>query len=602
MAQILSVNNLSKSFAGKTLFSGVQFGVFDEDRIGFIGPNGAGKSTLLKILAGVESADSGEVVKRKGLRLAYLAQTPEFGEDETLLSALTSVCEDPHEGLAKGYELLSKFDLNQFGEDFLARKLSGGWQKKLALARELMKNPELFIFDEPTNHLDVTSILWLEELINNSSWATIVVTHDRLFLQRISNKIFDLDPQNPTPLTSYSGDYLTYMENKDILLAGQRAREDRLKNTLSRETEWLRRGAKARLTKQKARIDRAGDLAEEVSLLRDKNKARQAGIEFSGAERNPKKLIEIKNLTKKINNRILFKDLSYIVGPQTRLALLGDNGCGKSTLIKILVGQSRPDSGSVDRADKLQIAYFEQGRDTLKPEESVLKNICPSGDHVDFQGQFVHVRSYLERFLFFKDQHDQPVKKLSGGEQARLRIAQLMLQKAQVLILDEPTNDLDLRTLSVLQGALEEFNGAVILVTHDRFFMDSAASEILAFIPISPYENKIEKFSGYYQWERWYAEQGSNQGKGKAQSSGGEAPSAGAEAPKRKLSNKEKYEFENIESKIQELESQLSHLEKQSADRGDAKVAQEHYQKIGELHAQIEKMYARWSELEALVK
>lgn len=607
MSQLISVNKLSKSFAGKTLFSGVQFGIFEKDRIGFVGPNGAGKSTLLKILAGLEQADAGDVVKRKGLRLAYLPQSPTFKSDETILSALMNAVDDNYDLLAKAYEYLSKLNLIQFGEDFLAEKLSGGWQKKLAIARELIKDPELFIFDEPTNHLDVTSILWLEEFINDASWASVVITHDRLFLQRISNKIFDLDPQNPNPLIVFSGDYLKYLDEKELLLAGQRAREDRLKNVMARETEWLRRGAKARQTKQKARIERAGDLSSEVKNLAEKNRQRNIDIEFKDAERNPQKLIELKNVTKKLNSRILFEDVNYMVTPKTRLALLGDNGCGKSTLLKVIVGSLQPDSGEVYRAENLKINYFEQTRETLNFNQSVLKNICPEGDYVDFQGQFVFGRSYLERFQFPRQQHDLPVGKLSGGEQARLRIAQMMLQKSQVLILDEPTNDLDLSTLLVLQEALREFNGAVILVTHDRFFMDAVAKDILAFVPVSENENKIEKFSGYFQWEEWFSQWEQEQdAKSKKSATISEAGSTEATPTrKKKLSFKDQHDYETIEAKLQKLEEDLSGKESlmHSAEvMANSKRLEELYKEVSALQGEIERLYNRWSELEALVK
>lgn len=611
MSQLISVNKLAKSFAGKTLFTGVQFGIFEKDRIGFVGPNGAGKSTLLKILVGLETPDAGEVVKRKGLRLAYLPQTPTFGEGDTLLSALMDSVDHDYDHLHKAYEYLSKLELDQFGEDFMARQLSGGWQKKLAIARELMKDPELFIFDEPTNHLDVTSILWLEEFINSSGWASVVITHDRLFLQRISNKIFDLDPQNPNPLICFNGDYLKYLDEKELLLAGQRSREDKLRNVLTRETEWLRRGAKARQTKQKARIERADDLSSEVKNLADKNRQRNIEIEFKDADRNPQKLIELKNISKKLGERILFQNINFLVTPKTRLALLGDNGCGKSTLLKMIVGEQSPDSGEIYRADKLKISYFEQTRETLNFNQSVLKNICPEGDYVDFQGQYVFGRSYLERFQFPRQQHDLPVGKLSGGEQARLRIAQMMLQKAQVLILDEPTNDLDLNTLLVLQDALSEFNGAVILVTHDRFFMDAVAKEILAFVPVSNTENRIEKFSGYFQWEEWFSQwQQTKQSPQKLSETSDQISVAASEdnnstAKKKKLSFKDQRDYETIEAKILQLEDELAEKEKlmhlPETVANSSKVS-ELYTEVSSLQKEIEKLYARWAELEKLVK
>ncbi|WP_373999081.1 ABC-F family ATP-binding cassette domain-containing protein [Bdellovibrio bacteriovorus] len=595
---LISTYKLEKAFAGKTLFKNVSLGIEEGERVGLVGPNGAGKSTLLRILAGKMEADSGDVTAKKGLRLGFLEQTPLFKDDETILDAILSKCADYHESLADGYEWMARLELSQFGENFLVKDLSGGWRKRVALARELVLEPELLMLDEPTNHLDVTSILWLEEFLSRAPFATLIITHDRLFLQRATNKIFDLDPKNPNYLLSVKGGYLEYLEAKDQLLQAQEQREVVLKNTLRRETEWLRRGAKARQTKQKARIERAGDLKDDVQELAAKNAARVAKIEFKDAERNPQKLMEVDHITKAYNGRVLFKDFSYLVNPKTRLALLGDNGSGKSTLIRILLGEELPDTGRVARADKLKVAYFEQNRETLKPKESVLKNICPEGDYVHYQGQYVFARSYLERFLFNRQQMDLPVEKLSGGEQSRLRLAQLMLNEAQVLILDEPTNDLDVGTLTVLEDSLKDFNGAVILVTHDRYFMDQVASTILAFHKKPDGTTSLENFAGYLQWEEWYEEQKElealEQKKAKAED-------IKAAAKPGKLSFKEKFELENMEGTILGLEEKLSGLQTESGKPevvSQASKVQELYVEISKVQAELEKLYARWAELE----
>lgn len=602
---LISTYKLEKSFAGKPLFKNVSLGIEDGDRVGLVGPNGAGKSTLLKILAGQMETDGGEVTAKKGLRLGFLEQTPLFKPQETILDAVLSKCADHHESLASAYEWMARLELSQFGEQFLVEDLSGGWKKRVALARELVRDPELLLLDEPTNHLDVTSILWLEDFLSRAPFATLIITHDRLFLQRTTNKIFDLDPKNPNYLLSVKGGYLEYLEAKEQLLQAQEQREVVLKNTLRRETEWLRRGAKARQTKQKARIERAGDLKEDVQDLSVKNAARKVKIEFKETERNPQKLIALDQVTKAYNGRVLFKDFSYLVNPKTRLALLGDNGSGKSTLIRIFLGEERPDSGTVTQADKLKIAYFEQNRETLKPKESVLKNICPDGDYVHYQGQYVFARSYLERFLFNRQQMDLPVEKLSGGEQSRLRIAQLMLNEAQVLILDEPTNDLDVATLSVLEDSLKEFNGAVILVTHDRYFMDQVASQIIAFHKNLDGSTTLENFAGYLQWEEWFEEQKAIQAaETKREIELKKAEVKGSNKPV-KLSFKEKFELENIESEILGLEEKLEALQKESVSPevvSQASKVQELYQQISDLQSLIEKRYARWAELEKKVQ
>lgn len=596
---LINTHKLEKAFAGKVLFKNVSLGIEEGERVGLVGPNGAGKSTLLKILAGKMAPDSGDVTAKKGLRLGYLEQTPVFKPGETILEAILSKCLDEHESIGAAYEWLARLELSQFGESFLVQDLSGGWKKRVALARELVLGPELLLLDEPTNHLDVSSIMWLEDFLSRAPFATLTITHDRLFLQRTVNKIFDLDPKNPNYLISTTGGYLEFLEAKEILLAGQEQKELAMKNTLRRETEWLRRGAKARLTKQKARIERAGTLKDDVEELSSKNAARKVKIEFKETDRNPQKLIDVDHVTKSYDGRVLFKDFSYLVTPKTRLALLGDNGSGKSTLIRILLQQEQPTSGRVVQADKLKISYFEQNRETLKPQESVLKNICPDGDYVHYQGQYVFARSYLERFLFNRQQMDLPVEKLSGGEQSRLRIAQLMLNEAQVLILDEPTNDLDVATLTVLEESLKDFNGAVILVTHDRFFMDQVATDILAFHKQADGETTMERFAGYLQWEEWYEEQKELQAQELKKEKKMEKAAAAAKPVK--LSFKEKFELENMEATIFDLEAKLSELQ---AEAGKPEVAsqagkvQELYAQISGLQSKIEGLYARWAELE----
>ncbi len=595
---LINTHKLEKAFAGKVLFKNVSLGIEEGDRVGLVGPNGAGKSTLLKILAGRMKADSGDVTGKKGLRIGFLDQSPEFEPGISILDAIMSDA-DYNEHIGPAYEWMARLELSQFGDTFLVEDLSGGWRKRVALARELVRGPELLLLDEPTNHLDVSSILWLEEFLAKAQFATLIITHDRLFLQRVTNKIFDLDPKNPNYLFSIEGEYSDYTEAKELMMAGQEAKELTMKNTLRRETEWLRRGAKARLTKQKARIDRAYTLKDDVSDLQAKNAARTVKIEFKDAERNPQKLMELTHVTKAYDGRVLFKDFSYLVSPKTRMALLGDNGSGKSTLIRILLGQEQPDMGEVKQADKLKVAYFEQNRETLNPKQSVLKNICPDGDYVHYQGQYVFARSYLERFQFHRQQVDLPVEKLSGGEQARLRIAQLMLNEAQVLVLDEPTNDLDVATLAVLEESLREFNGAVILVTHDRYFMDQVAKEIIALHKNPDGHTTMEKFAGYLQWEEWFEDQKDLENLKKEEVKL-EAKSAAGKT--KKLSFKEKFELENMEATIQGLEAKLEAATAQSVLPevvSNATKVQEIYAEMAKLQSEIDRLYARWSELEA---
>lgn len=595
---LLNAHNLTKSFAGKTLFEKVSLGINEGDKIGLVGPNGAGKSTLLKILSNRMQTDSGQVTSKKGLQIGFLDQDPQFKPGETIIQAILSHCKDPDDRLGQAYEWFAKLELAQFGDDFLVSQLSGGWRKRVALARELVHEPELLMLDEPTNHLDITSILWLEEFIQAAPFAVVLITHDRLFLQRVVRKVFDLDPKNPNYLLTVDGDYLQYLETKDQLLAAQQQRETVLKNTLRRETEWLRRGAKARQTKQKARISSAGELKDEVERLEGKNASRDMKIDFGENEKGPQRLVAAEKISKSFEGKVLFEDFTYLVTPRTRLALLGDNGCGKSTLIKIILGLQKPDTGTIKQAEKLKVSYFEQGRDDLKMKESVLKNICPEGDYVSYRGQFVHARSYLERFHFYRLQHDLPVEKLSGGEKARLRIAQLMLQESQVLVLDEPTNDLDVHTLSVLEDALKDFNGAVILVTHDRYFMDQVASDILAFHDHPTRGRELHFFAGYLQWEEWFEkekllEELEKKNPSKNGSSG--------EGKKQKLSFKDKFELENMESTLAEAEAALTKIQREMDDPANASQAKkllELSESLRKAQEKVEVLYARWAELE----
>lgn len=597
---LLNANDLQKTFGSRTLFQSIAFGIETGDRIGLVGPNGSGKSTLMKILAGTADPDAGRVTRKKGLRIGFLEQTPTFTEGSTILSTLIEKAEDPNDAISIALQIMAKLELTRFGEDTEVSTLSGGWKKRLALGRELVTEPELLLLDEPTNHLDVTSILWLEDfLIGANSFAVMMITHDRLFLQRVANRIFDLDPRNPNELLVVGGDYVKYLEIKEQELAALKRHEQVKRNTLRRETEWLQRGAIARLKKQTARIDSAHQLKNTVEALERKNQSTKVDLSFGSAERNPQKLILAKDISKAYGDVQLFEHLDLLVNPKTRLALLGDNGSGKSTLIRLLLGQEEPDEGTIERAEKIKVSYFEQGRESLNFEQSVLKNICPQGDYVSFRGAMVHVRSYLDRFFFSGNRADMPVAKLSGGEQARLRLAQMMLQECQVLVLDEPTNDLDVETLEVLENSINEFNGAVIIVTHDRYFMDAVSNQILAFPPQEYASDGLQKFANYFQWEEWFRALPQISVQTQKQNNKSNA------AAKERLSFKEKRELEQMESGIQTLESKIANLTKESED---PKVLANHlrlteiHSELAKLQTELELKFTRWSALEAKAK
>lgn len=584
---LVSGKDITKSYGARPLFESLAFAIEDKERVGLIGPNGAGKSTLLRILAGKISPDSGDLSFQKGLKVGFLEQTPTLPLEKSVGASVL-------EGGEKGAELLSKLNLTSMS-DMKLGELSGGWQKRVALARELVKEPQLLLLDEPTNHLDVESIMWLETFLARADFATITVTHDRLFLQRVATRMLELDRRNPQGLLNVRGDYATYLDRKAELLETQAQTEVKLQNKLRRETQWLRQGAKARTTKQQARIHGAADLKDEVEELEFRNQSRTARLDFQSSDRKPKRLIEAKQISKAAGGKTLFRNLDLFIGPGDRIGLLGVNGCGKSTLIRVLLNQEAPDSGQILRTDHLKVAYFEQNRETLDPNETLKRTLCPHGEQVNYRGRLVHIHGYLDRFLFRKDQADMAVGRLSGGEQARVLLARLMLHEANVLVLDEPTNDLDVETLDVLSDCLTNFDGAVLLVTHDRYFLDEVASQIVAF---TGQGGNLISFAGLNQWENWYREQGSA-----AKAAPKVAAAPASVKKKTKLGFKEQREYDQIEGKISEVESRLTELKTESEKPENASRAirlSELYQEMAKAEAEIETLYARWTELEAM--
>jgi ABC transport system ATP-binding/permease protein len=600
VAILLSAQDLGHAFGARALFDDVSFTLADGDRVGLIGPNGAGKSTLLRILAGELGADRGNVARRGGLRVAFLPQMPTFEPGATVRAAVAAGA-----GAAGGWEeearvdeLIAKLGLGgpEAGADQAVEKLSGGWSKRVALARALVAGPDLLLLDEPTNHLDVESIAWLERFLAQARFATVTVTHDRLFLQRIANRILELDRRNAGGLLDVAGDYATYVERKADAMAAQERREDVLRNTLRRETEWLRRGPKARSTKQEARIQRAGTLSDEVAELGTRNAKRSVDLDFQATGRKTKRLIEARSVSVRYDARVIFEPLDLIIGPGSRIGLLGPNGCGKSTLLRVLTGAQAPTAGEVTRVPGLEIAFFEQDRAALDPARTVADTVCPDGDFVQFRGARVHRAGYLERFLFRSEQLSQPVGRLSGGEQSRLLVAQLMLRPASVLVLDEPTNDLDLATLGILEDALTSFEGAVLLVSHDRYFLDQVATQILAFHTMPGEEGRLTAFVGLEQWEEWQRTQVSGARRAAA-------PKASAPAPRKKLSFNQQREWDTIEARIGEAEAKVKALEgelQSPAIASNAARIMALADEAGAAQGEVDRLYARWAELEAL--
>ena len=608
---LLAATGLTKAFGSRPLFERISVSIDAGDRVGLIGPNGAGKSTLLSLLAAVETPDEGTVTATRGLVIGYLAQVPAFREGASIRETVLEGAKDHgageeewKAGLAAD-EYIARLTLT--AEDRTPEtpvtRLSGGWKKRVALARELVRRPDLLLLDEPTNHLDVEAILWLEGLLAKAPFATVTVTHDRLFLQRVANRILELDPRNPGGLLDVRGNYETYLSVKEARLSADIEREASLKNRLRRETEWLRRGAKARSTKQQARIQRAGALEGEVEELATRTRSASVRLDFQDSGRSPKRLIAAKGIGKGYGGHLLFDGLDLLVTPESRIGLLGPNGCGKSTLLRVLLGSEAPDTGEVLRADNLSPIVFEQGRESLDPDSTPAKTLCPAGDKVEFCGAFVHIKSYLDRFLFRPEQMEMAVGRLSGGEQSRLLLARLMLKKTNLLVLDEPTNDLDLATLAVMEDCLSDFPGAVLLVTHDRWFLDRVTNQILAFGKDAKGEGTLVSLAGLDQWEAWRAAEREEKPGNGGPACGMGAPSAQAAAPgrKRRLGYLEQRELDGMEERILAAEGARDALKAECEKPENATDGLKLVELLGKIEAcqsEIDRLYERWDELQ----
>ncbi len=600
MGVLLSAHKIAKTFGIQNLFKEITFSIEDGQKIGLIGPNGAGKSTLLQIIAQKIKPDKGDVSFGKSLVVGYLEQNPTFQKDELVIDALLSGVAHAEDASsqARAYELISKLQLEDetdYGQKSVSA-LSGGWLKRVALARELMKEPNLLLLDEPTNHLDVVSIQWLEEFLSSQHLlGYLVITHDRLFLQNTCDMIFDLDIKNPDGLIKFEGTYADFLDLKDSLMSSQKTLLSTQKNTLRRETEWLRRGAKARQTKQTARINRAHDLKDDVQNLNFIMREKRVTFDFGEKDHNPKKIIELENVSLTRDSKTLFENFSYVFGGRARTGLLGANGSGKTSLIKLMMSEVQPTEGKVKVTDGVEISYFSQKKEDLDPKVSVLNTICPQGDYVQLQGQAVYAKSYLSRFHFRHDQMGLPVGKISGGEQSRLLLAQLMLGAKSVLILDEPTNDLDIETLDSLQDALTTFPGAVILVSHDRFFLDQVCTEILA---IDEVEKKIEKFANVFQWSEWIKSKKEAGAVVTTSAATSASQAASTKKSNRKLSFKEQFELDNMEETIRTAEKLLKDLE---AEMSNSALSFTEIQKVNKNYLdqknKVDGLYARWEEL-----
>jgi ABC transport system ATP-binding/permease protein len=597
MSLLLSVSGLAKSYGPRPLFAGLTFDLKAGERVGLIGPNGAGKSTLLRILAGSEEPDAGTRTARRGVTVGYLPQDDTFPDGatarEVLLAALADVPMEDYER-----ETQTAITLTQVGfadADQLASSMSGGWRKRLALARELVKKPDLLLMDEPTNHLDLPGVVWLERLLRAAPFSYLVSTHDRAFLRAIADDILEVSRIYPDGAFRASGGYDAFADRRDEFMDAQERQREAVANQVRRETEWLGRKESAQRRKSRSRIGEAADRRAELAELNYRTQAAgAAGIDFAGTGRQSKKLLTATGVSKALGGRTLFSGVDIALSPGTKLGLQGPNGSGKSTLLRVLAGQLDPDAGTVVRADGLRTVVFEQGRAALDLTIPLRRALSANGDTVVFNGQPMHVAAWAQRFLFKAEMLNLEMSALSGGEQARVRIAQLMLQPADVLFLDEPTNDLDIASLEVLEDSLADFPGAVVLVTHDRDLMDRLCTEVIGLDG----SGGAAPYGSVSQWLTAY-----ERGTRTADRGAGEKPKPASPAPPKgkKLSFKEQQEWDGMEAAItaaeQAVEARQAGVEAAST-AGHAKLTAACVA-LDDARAKVEALFARWEELAA---
>ena len=594
MPVLLTAENLTKAYGSRPLFENLSFTLDEGDHVGLVGPNGSGKSTLMKILAGAEDADSGNVAVRKGVRIGYVPQDAVFSPGKTVEEVLLDALAD-HPAL-EDYEKHGRVAVALGKAGFTDAEqqtdvLSGGWRKRLAIARELVREPDVLLLDEPTNHLDVEAILWLEELLRSEPEAFIVVSHDRYFLENVARRMLELNRAYPSGLLQTDGTYSDLLEKRDEVLKNEAAYQETLANLVRREMEWLRRGPKARTTKAKARIQNAERLIDELSESRDRAQTFSTEIDFTASQRKTKRLWAGKGLAK----RDLFRNLDVLLTPGTRLGVLGPNGSGKTTLLRVIVGELEPDAGTIEKADGLRVVYFEQNRQSLDPTLTLKRALAPEGDSVVYRDRAIHVAGWAKRFLFRPEQLETSVSRLSGGEKARIVLARLMLQLADLLVMDEPTNDLDIPTLDVLEESLLEFPGALVLVTHDRYLLDRVSTRVLALDG----RGGAEYFADYTQ--ALEAQKGKPATPQPPPTANRQPPTG---KPKR-LRYLEQRELDAMEATILAAEERLAAAQNATEDpavASDATTLQQRYAELSAAQAEVDRLYARWAELEAKVQ
>jgi len=596
MAAIIQTQRISKSYGTDALFVDLDLSFSPGDRVGIVGPNGSGKSSLLKILAGLEEPDEGNLVQSKRVRVAYVPQIETFDPDLTVFDCLMHAAQKGNLPSTERDALVHS-TLGRTGFKDPSQKtgvLSGGWIKRLNLACGFVQDAELLLMDEPTNHLDIEGILWLQELLATSDFAWVTVSHDRYFLDQTVQSVMELNSVFADGYLQYQGSYTNFLTQRQRYLSEQLQQIEVLKGKVRRETEWLSRSPKARTTKAQFRVNAAKAMIRELDELKAMTRETQSHISFSASGRATKKLLEAKSIARRYADLTVIRSCSVLLSPRKRLGVLGLNGSGKSTLLKMLADVDQPDGGTIQRAPHLKTVYFDQKRAQINPDDSVARALSETGDQVLFQGRSVHIVSWAKRFGIEPDQLPLPVRELSGGERAKVLIARLMLQTADVLILDEPTNDLDIPTIEQLEKSLMAFEGALVLVSHDRFMMSRVCSTFLGLDG----RGGVQTYASYEQWESTLEPEKPN---AKVKS---EKSTSNEKAPKKRLSYLEQREFDGMEEQILESEDRQDELRNQIEDPDIAsngtKLA-ELYEDLKKAEAKTAKLYERWAELEAKV-
>jgi len=595
---VISLSDAQLAFGHVALLDHAEFSIEAGERVGLIGRNGTGKSSLLKIIARTSKIDDGLLVMQQGIKIAYVEQEPQFSQDLSVFDAVASGLGELPALLQEYEELTGQFggdnddalmermhdiqvkldaadawslnnkvettlDKLNLAKDAIMGTLSGGMKKRVALACALVSGPDVLLLDEPTNHLDFSSIQWLEGLLKDFKGSVLFITHDRSFLDNVATRIIELDRGK---LTSFPGNFTTYQTRKAEQLEIEEVENAKFDKFLAQEEVWIRKGVKARRVRDEGRVKRLEQLRLQRSARREQQG--QVKLDVSSGERSGKIVAEMENISKTFGDKVIVRDFSSIILRGDKVGLIGQNGAGKTTLLKMILGEDQPDSGTIKQGSKLQIAYFDQMRAQLNEDASLADTIAPGSDWVEVNGQRKHVMSYLGDFLFAPERARSPVKSLSGGERNRLLLARLFAKPANVLVLDEPTNDLDIDTLELLEELLEEYTGTVFLVSHDRTFLDNVVTQVI----VAEGEGQWREFiGGYSDWERYRNTVTSTKSASKAEtkstSSGTNAAPAVAPAAKaKKLSYKEQRELEELPKLIAQLEAEQKDITEKLAD------------------------------------